>query len=147
MIAGALLICLVVGVTDGDTLKVRCGEPGAYEQVKVRISAIDAPESRQAYGQRAKQALSDLCMGQQASIKPLAIDRYERTLADVQCQGEDAGGTLVRSGMAWVYDQYAKGHRHLYRLQDLARAEQLGVWADAEPVAPWLWRAERKAAK
>ena len=41
-----ILFCLVVGITDGDILKARCGEPGSYEQVRVRIVAIDVPESR-----------------------------------------------------------------------------------------------------
>lgn len=54
--------CLVVGVSDGDTIKARCGEPGAYEQIKVRLGGIDAPESRQAFGQRSKQALMVLAM-------------------------------------------------------------------------------------
>ena len=39
----ASLLCLVVAISDGDTLTVRCGAPGAYQQVKVRIAAIDAP--------------------------------------------------------------------------------------------------------
>ena len=42
------LLCLVVAIADGDTLTARCGAPGAYRQVHVRIAAIDAPESRQA---------------------------------------------------------------------------------------------------
>jgi endonuclease YncB( thermonuclease family) len=37
-------ICLIVGVNGGDTLTARCGEPGAYQQIKVRLSGIDAPE-------------------------------------------------------------------------------------------------------
>ncbi len=53
--------CLVVGVSDGDTLTARCGAaPGAYEQVRVRLAGIDAPEKAQPFGQRAKQALSEL---------------------------------------------------------------------------------------
>lgn len=39
--------CLVVGISDGDTLTARCGRLGAYEEVKVRIAAIDAPERAQ----------------------------------------------------------------------------------------------------
>lgn len=41
----ATLICLVVAISDGDTLTARCGAPGAYHQVKVRIAAIDAPDT------------------------------------------------------------------------------------------------------
>ena len=40
----------------------------SYKQVKVRLGEIDTPESRQPYGQRAKQVLSDLAFGQQARV-------------------------------------------------------------------------------
>ena len=52
---GAIALCLVVGVSDGDTIKVRCGEPGAYQQVTIRLGGIDAPEKKQAFGQRSKE--------------------------------------------------------------------------------------------
>lgn len=35
------LLCLVISISDGDTLKARCGKPGVYQQVAVRLSAID----------------------------------------------------------------------------------------------------------
>jgi endonuclease YncB( thermonuclease family) len=57
---GAIALCLVVGVSDGDTIKVRCGEAGSYEQVTIRLGGIDAPEKKQAFGQRSKEAMSDL---------------------------------------------------------------------------------------
>jgi endonuclease YncB( thermonuclease family) len=44
--------------------------------------------------------------------------------------------------MAWVFDRYVKD-RSLYRLQDAARADHLGLWADATPIAPWDWRAAK----
>ena len=44
MAAAELLICLIVGISDGDTLTARCGEPGEFQQVKVRLAEIDAPE-------------------------------------------------------------------------------------------------------
>lgn len=53
--------CLVVGITDGDTLKARCGVAGSYEQRIFRLAAIDAPEKGQAFGQRSRQSLAGLC--------------------------------------------------------------------------------------
>ena len=47
----------VVGVADGDTLTVL---DVGRQQIKVRLAEIDAPEKKQPYGQRSKQALSDL---------------------------------------------------------------------------------------
>ncbi|MDO9031756.1 MAG: thermonuclease family protein [Hydrogenophaga sp.] len=135
-----VVFCLVVAIADGDTLTARCGVPGAYEQVKVRIAAIDAPEKAQPFGQRSKQSLSDLCFREAATIKPLSRDRYRRTVADVQCKGQDVGKAQVAAGMAWVFDRYAEGYEHLYRLQNTAKGGQRGLWADPAPVAPWDWR-------
>lgn len=134
------LLCLVVGTSDGDTLTARCGQPGDYEQVKIRLSGIDAPESRQPFGQRAKQSLSDLCFQVEAKITPKTIDRYKRTVADVECRGADAGQYMVHTGMAWVYEKYDKGYDHLYPLQDAAMKAKRGLWSESEQMAPWAWR-------
>lgn len=130
-------ICTVFGVTDGDTIKVRCGEG---EQATIRLAGIDAPEKRQPFGQRSKHALSDLCYRQQATITPKTKDRYGRTVADVECRGKDAGAEQVKTGMAWVYPRYSKGYEAMYSLQDAAKAARLGLWADNTPEPPWEWR-------
>ena len=62
----------VVGVADGDTLTLRVA---GNQQVKVRLAGMDAPESRQPYGQKAKQALSDLAYGQEARIAGTGPDQ------------------------------------------------------------------------
>ncbi len=95
------IVCLVVAVTDGDTIKVRCGDPGQYQQITIRLAEIDAPEKAQPYGQRSKQALSDLCFSAQATIKPQTIDRYKRTVARLSCNGTDAQAYMVNAGRAW----------------------------------------------
>ena len=135
--------CLVVGISDGDTLTARCGRIGAYEEVKVRLAAIDAPERSQPYGQRSRQALSRLCYFEQATITERDTDRYGRTVADVSCKGQDAGTHLVAEGWAWVYDFNGIATRRggeLFKLQDGARAQRLGLWAGAKPTPPWEWR-------
>jgi endonuclease YncB( thermonuclease family) len=45
-----MLLCLVVGITDGDTIKVRCGEE---PQAVVRLAEIDAAEKEQAWASAA----------------------------------------------------------------------------------------------
>lgn len=125
------------GVSDGDTIKVRCGQG---EQVTIRLSGIDAPEKKQAFGQSSKEALSAFCFQVQANITPKTKDRYGRTVADVECRGKDVGAEQVRTGMAWVYDKYSKGYESLYPLQDAAKAARVGLWADPEPIPPWVWR-------
>lgn len=128
--------CLVIGVTDGDTLTALCSE---HRQIKVRLAEIDAPEKRQPFGYQSKQSLSSICYGKSAEITQTATDRYGRTIARVQCDGLDANSEQVRLGMAWVYDRYVK-ELHLYQIQDQAKTARSGLWIDDAPVPPWEWR-------
>lgn len=138
------LFCLVVAISDGDTIKARCGEPGAYEQITIRISAIDAPEKAQPFGQVSRQHLARRCFQQQATIKTRSRDRYGRTVADVECQGQDVATEQVRSGLAWFYVRYGKGYEHLQGLQDDAQAARRGLWVDREQTTPWEWRKDQR---
>lgn len=136
----SVLFCLVVAVSDGDTLTARCGHPGAPWQLAVRVAAIDAPELRQAYGRAARQHLVQLCLGQRARIEPVERDRYGRTVAHVRCGDSDAASEQVRTGMAWVYTRYAGSRPQLAPLERQARAAGLGLWAQRRPMAPWSYR-------
>lgn len=136
----AALFYLVVAISDGDTLTARCGPPAAPYQVKVRIAAIDAPETRQAYGPQARKKLLQLCLRQRARIEALNQDAYGRTVAHVRCGSTDVASAQVRAGLAWVYTPYARQHPHLVSLQRQAKASGLGLWAQRRPVAPWTYR-------
>lgn len=133
----------VVEVTDGDTLTVLVGK----QQIKVRLVEIDAPEGGQAFGNRSKQSLSEICFGKTAVLIDKGTDRFERMLARVECDRVDANEEQVRRGMAWVYDQYVTDHG-LYAIQDNAKSKKLGLWTDPKPTPPWEWRhsAERTKA-
>lgn len=130
----------VVRVIDGDTLIMLTD---GNNQVRVRLSEIDAPEQGQAFGQKSKQALTKLCAGKQAVLRATDKDRYGRTLARVYCNGLDANSEMVKLGMAWVYDRYAKDAT-LYTYQDAAKAGRAGLWADQNPVQPWVYRSLKK---
>lgn len=129
----------VVRVSDGDTLTLLVDR----KQLKVRLIEIDAPESKQAFGERSRKSLGEMCAGQQATVRYSNRDRYGRVLGRVQCQGVDANAEQVRRGMAWVYDRYVTD-RSLYALQTDARAAHVGLWADKHPTAPWDWRKDHK---
>lgn len=135
--AAAALLCLVVGVTDGDTLKVRCG---SGEQQTVRLAEVDAPEKRQAFGARAKQALSDHTYKQTISLRVTGKDRYGRLIAHVDLAGINVNFALVQQGMAWCYEQYLTQVDACLRLQREAEAAGRGLWGDPTPVAPWDFR-------
>ncbi|MBL0422390.1 thermonuclease family protein [Ramlibacter sp. AW1] len=131
--------CLVVGLADGDTVTARCGPPGAYRQVKVRLAEIDAPEKKQPFGHRSRQALADLCFRRSARLRVVTSDRYGRAVARVECGGVDANAEMVRRGMAWAYTKYQTDSR-LTQLEAQARARGAGLWADRSPQPPWEWR-------
>ena len=54
----------VVGVSDGDTIKVM--HQGQAE--KVRLGGIDSPERGQPFEYKAKQFVSDLCFGKDVTV-------------------------------------------------------------------------------
>ena len=127
----------VVKVSDGDTLTLLVDKA----QFRVRLDGIDAPERGQAYGKRSQQSLANLCAAKQAHVEDRGQDNYGRTIGRVNCAGVDANNEQVRRGMAWVFTRYVPFGSPLYELEAYARLRQLGLWADARPVAPWDWRA------
>ena len=132
----------VVAVADGDTLTVLRAD---RQQLKVRLVEIDAPETGQAFGNRSKQSLSDICFGKAARLEEQGKDRYQRTLARVYCDEVDANSEQVRRGMAWIFTRYAPKDSPLYAVEAEARTARRGLWADAEPVPPWEWRRSKAA--
>ena len=130
----------VVGVSDGDTITVLTPDKA---QIKVRLYGIDCPESKQAFGNRAKQATSDAVFGKQVTLVIMDTDRYGRSVAIVRYDGLVLQETLLKAGMAWVYDKYCKPGtpcNDWRQMQKEARANRIGLWRDKNPVPPWEWR-------
>jgi endonuclease YncB( thermonuclease family) len=130
------LLCLVVAISDGDTLKARCDDK---PPITIRLSEIDAPEKAQPFGTRSRQHLAKLCFQQQAEIRPITTDRYGRTVARVTCAGTDANAAQVRAGMAWAFTKYLTD-QSIKLLEQQAREQRLGLWAEEAPTPPWEWR-------
>jgi micrococcal nuclease len=133
--ASSQLTGTVVGVHDGDTVTVLVDR----HQVKCRLANIDAPELRQPFGYRSKQALSDLVYRQVVHIEDEGGDRYGRRICLIRTDQGEANSAMVREGMAWVYGAY-NHDSHLPIEEFQARTEHRGLWADANPEAPWEWR-------
>ena len=127
----------VVGVTDGDTIEVLHN----HRAVRIRLNGIDCPEKGQAYGHSAKQAASALVFGKQATLQTYGLDKYGRTIADVLLpDGTNVNHELVREGWCWWYRKYAPGNAELEKLEKDARDAKKGLWVDAAPVPPWVYR-------
>ncbi len=139
----AVLTGQVVGISDGDTLKVL----DANHQVHtIRLMGIDAPEKAQPFGQRAKQSLSALVFQQQVQVEWHKQDRYGRIVGQVRTRaGVDVCLEQLQMGMAWHYKQYIQEQSPPDRItyaqaEDAARAQRLGLWQESSPTPPWLWR-------
>jgi len=126
----------VVGVHDGDTLTALDDK----RQLKVRLHGIDAPELGQPFGQASKKALSDLVFGKTVTLHTTGTDRYKRTLARVTAGDIEVEAQVIATGHAWHYSRYDHTTA-LEAAERNARAARRGLWADAEPVPPWEWRA------
>lgn len=125
----------VVDVHDGDTITLLVNK----EQHKVRLDAIDAPETKQAFGETSRKALAKIVAGKMVTVEFKKRDRYKRILGTVTCGGLEANLAQVSSGMAWHYADFNKAKKYA-DAQALARAQKLGLWIDKAPVAPWDFR-------
>ena len=144
---------LVVSVTDGDTLIVT---DAARQRQTIRLLGIDAPDKYQAFGQKSHTSLSAISFNRNVEVIGTQRDRQGRLLArvmvaDPNCNMpeclkiHDAGLVQLMSGMAWQRQQYVNEQtpqeRETYAAAEFnAKIRRLGLWADVNPVPPWLWR-------
>ena len=133
----------VIGVADGDTISVlRAGR-----REVVRLRGIDAPERRQAYGERAKQHAAALAFGKVVAVEAAGRDRHGRLLAEVRLpDGRSLNQELVRAGLAWWFWRYSTDAT-LGRLEAEARGARRGLWSDPAPVPPWEHRRGRPSGR
>ena len=136
----------VVRIADGDTVTVL---DASKTQWKIRLMGIDAPEKKQAFGNKSKQHLSDLVFNKQVTVEYSKQDRYGRTVGKIFVDGIDANLEQVKAGLAWHYKKYQKEQtpedRVLYaHAEDQAKADKRGLWLDLDPIAPWDFRKQQK---
>ncbi|RUA34040.1 MAG: nuclease [Bacteroidetes bacterium] len=134
-----LEMLLVIGITDGDTIKVLSEDK---KPLTVRLASIDAPEKNQPYGQKSKQMLSDFIGGKKVTLDCPTKDRYKRLICTIYLPPKiDVNRAMVANGGAWVYRQYYKGTEYL-KLEQEAKTYNLGLWKTSEykAIEPWKWR-------
>ncbi len=137
----------VVRVADGDTFNVLV----QGRQQRVRLASIDAPEVTkdkerpgQPFAQASRDALANLVAGKELTMICYEKDRYERNICDVPLAGGmTANQKQVESGMAWA-NMEGRGKfmrdARLPPLERQARQAGRGLWRQADPVPPWVWR-------
>jgi len=146
--------CKVVGIKDGDTITCLTDKK---EQLTIRLYQIDAPEKKQAFGSKSKQALSDLVYKKNVLIETHKKDKYRRTLGTIyinipapcpdkipndmcaECSKTiDVNLEMIQQGMAWYYPFTKKNKQYEY-MEEYARANKVGLWSQ-KAIAPWQFR-------
>ena len=69
------------------------------------------------------------------SVEEVDRDRYGRVVGRVTIGGKLVNAEQVRAGLAWRYVQFDR-RNEFGGLEDDARRQRRGLWADAHPVAP-----------
>jgi len=133
---------LVVGVSDGDTITVLDQQKNTF---KIRLQGIDAPEKKQAFGEKSKQSLHDLVHSKQVRIEYDKEDKYGRIVGKVTVEDVDVCLQQLVLGMAWHYKKFQNeqsvSDRALYSVTELkSQSLKLGLWSDDMPMPPWEFR-------
>lgn len=126
---------VVVKVIDGDSVVIQ--QNGSVRTV--HLVSVDAPQLEQPFGDQAKTYTEDLLLN-----RVVAIQYIDKRLASdiVSFDGKSLKWGLVRSGYAWYPKNHEKGQLRslndpLAKQERKIRRKRIGLWADANPQAPW----------
>lgn len=135
---------IVIEVQDGDTAVVRA-ENG--ETKKIRFYGVDTPESewpgkwpKQPYSDVAKSFAASYLNGKAVTVRLTGDTTYSREVGEVFRNGYSVSRELVRQGLAWWNSKYSADDQDLKLLEESARKQKFGLWADSNPTPPWEWR-------
>ena len=130
----------VISVTDGDTIKILDEKNKVY---KIRLNDIDAPEKKQAFGNKSKENLSKYIAGQNVRVEYYKLDRYKRILGTVYFKDKDINKQQIIDGYAWVYKKYSKNNEYINQ-ERISKNHKRGLWKDEKPIEPWEYRKMKK---
>ncbi|MCG3684058.1 thermonuclease family protein [Aliarcobacter butzleri] len=126
-------------VSDGDTITVLTSDKTQY---KIRLNDIDAPEKKQAFGNKSKDNLAKYIAGKTVKVEYKTKDKYKRILGTIYYNNIDINLKQVKDGYAWVYKKYSK-NKDYYNAEKVSRENKKGLWIDKNPIAPWEFRKKK----
>jgi endonuclease YncB( thermonuclease family) len=129
----------VVKIVDGDTFDIL---DSLNKVSRIRMNGIDAPEKKQAYGQKSKEMLGKWCFAKTVLVKVYSKDRNGRLIADSYVNGRSLSLIMIEEGMAWHFKKYSNDTL-LATAEIHARTAKKGLWYDPAPIAPWQYRSVR----
>ena len=148
----------VAYVYDGDTIKLKTEN----QYHRIRLASIDAPEKDQPYGIEATLLLRRLLQNKTVLAHVQDTDKYGRKIAYIQLDdhgvtakvsrvpfrvdplvNSDISSIMLANGAAWHYKTFDKTSAQYdlhYALEQQAKTNKRGLWAQTNPIAPWIWR-------
>lgn len=133
------LIGKVVKVSDGDTVTILTSDK---TQHKIRLNDIDAPEKKQAFGNKSKDNLAKYIAGKTVTVEYQKKDKYKRVLGTIYYNNTDINLQQVKDGYAWVYKKYSNNQTY-YKAEKVARDKRVGLWIDKNLLEPWEFRKKK----
>lgn len=134
----------VIGVTDGDTVKVLDEN---FTEYVVRVADVDCPEKSQPFWSRAKWFTSNEIFGKSVRIEPKdptqAKDRYGRIIGYILYNKKNLSHELLKAGLAWHYKYYSNDSL-MAQIEQEAKDQKIGLWSDPNPINPYLWRKTKR---
>lgn len=134
----ATLFGRVIAINDGDVLTVF----NLNRPVRIKLLAVDAPESDQVFGDVAKTHLGELIYDKSVLVEYWGIAADGSLVGRVTLNGADIGAQMIRDGAAWFdtsnQEHLSAADREIYqRSEEAARTEKRGLWQTESPIAPW----------
>ncbi|CAN8067474.1 unnamed protein product [Agarophyton chilense] len=135
----------VFKMPDGDTFNCDYTDgSGEKATARVRVMAIDCPETKQNFGQQATQIGQQMLLRTNVTLYVHTTDRYGRLVADVITKdGVNYGEYMLEQGAAWHYKAYDK-RQHLAHIEEEAKNANIGLWSFARPLEPWEYRRRKR---
>lgn len=130
----------VVKIKDGDTIVILDDN---NNQITLRLAEVDCPESKQAFGNSAKQFTANEVALKTVNYTVTSTDRYGRSIAKVYYDNKYLSEEIIKNGYGWHYKKYSNSNK-LSNLEINARSKKLGIWGDKNIIAPWEFRAYKK---
>ncbi len=140
----------VTHVVDGDTFDATDG----HLTFRVRMAAVDAPESKQDFGQWATTELRNLIENKDVAIEPAGkkgLDKFNRILARIFIKEQDVSLMMVEKGLATYYRPrcndfpedkklYPYDPRPYVEAESRARSTHTGIWSRNNFQLPCAYR-------
>ena len=140
---------IVSKVSDGDTIYVLHHN----KPIKIRLSHIDAPERKQAYGIKSQKFLENMVLNKSVTVACKMKDGkwdkgfYGRPICNIFLYEANSptyiNAKMIKSGNAWVY-KHERNNDYLINLEKDAKGNRRGLWHISSPIEPWVYRKSKK---